>query len=118
MPADAAPAYAKFARFYDEIMGDRATDIMRVRNCITRYQPTARTLLELGSGTGAVLAGLARSDLSLAVTGVDRSAEMLAVAASKVPAARLVQADMTEFSFDTRFDVVICVFDTLNHLAR
>jgi SAM-dependent methyltransferase len=120
-PADAradAPAYAKLARFYDEIMGDRSTDIMRVRNSITRYQPTASTLLELGSGTGAVLAGLAGSDPGLAVTGVDRSAEMLAVAATKVPAARLVHADMTEFSLDTRFDVVICVFDTLNHLAR
>jgi SAM-dependent methyltransferase len=27
-----------------------------------------------------------------------------------------VQADITEFSLGTTFDVVICVFDTLNHL--
>src|SRR5262249_42579090 len=32
--------------------------------------------------------------------------------------AELVQADMTAFSLGARFDVVICVFDTLNHLAR
>jgi SAM-dependent methyltransferase len=121
VPADApacVPAYAEFARFYDEIMGDRWVDIQRVRNCIKRYQPSARSLLELGCGTGAVLAGLAASDPALSVTGVDRSPEMLAVASRNAPAARLVQADITDFSLGTRFDVVICVFDTLNHLAR
>jgi SAM-dependent methyltransferase len=99
-------------------MGDRTADIDRVRNYITRYQPSASSLLELGCGTGAVLAGLARSDPGPAVTGIDRSPEMLAIAARNVPAARLVRADMTEFSLGTRFDAVICVFDTLNHLAR
>ena len=117
MPAD-APAYAAFARFYDEIMGDRWADIERVRKYIARYQPSTASLLELGCGTGAVLAGLAGSDPRLVVAGVDRSPEMLALARRKVPAARLVLADMTEFSLGTRFDVVICVFDTLNHLAR
>ncbi len=71
------------------------------------------SLLELGCGTGAVLAGLAgRLDL----TGVDRSPEMLAAAAPKLTGVRLVEADITAFSLGTRFDVVICVFDTLNHL--
>jgi SAM-dependent methyltransferase len=117
VPAD-APAYAKFAKFYDEIMGDRWVDIERVRNYVKRYRPSASSLLELGCGTGAVLAGLATSDPVLSVTGVDRSPEMLAVASRNAPAARLVQADITDFSLGTRFDVVICVFDTLNHLAR
>ncbi len=105
--------YARFAGFYDQIMGDRSADIERIRDYIKRYRPAASSLLELGCGTGAVLAGLV-ADLS--VTGVDRSEEMLAVAARSVPAARLVHADVTSFSLGTRFDVVICVFDTLNHL--
>ena len=109
------PAYAEFARFYDQIMGDRSPDVARVREYITRFQPAAGSVLELGCGTGAMLAGLAPA---YEVTGVDRSPEMLAIAARTVPAARLVQADMTEFSLGTRFDVVICVFDTLNHLPR
>jgi hypothetical protein len=41
---------------------------------------------------------------------------MLAIAGRKVPRARLVQADMSSFSLGRRFDVVICVFDSLNHL--
>jgi SAM-dependent methyltransferase len=105
--------YARFAGFYDQIMGDRSADIERIRDYIKQYRPAASSLLELGCGTGAVLAGLV-ADLS--VTGVDRSEEMLAVAARSVPAARLVRADVTSFSLGTRFDVVICVFDTLNHL--
>ncbi len=109
------PAYAEFARFYDQIMGDRSQDVARVREYISRLHPAAGSLLELGCGTGAMLAGLAPA---YEVTGVDVSPEMLAIAARTVPAARLVQADMTEFSLGTRFDVVICVFDTLNHLPR
>ena len=107
------PAYVEFAGFYDQIMGDRSPDVARVQSCITRFHPAARSLLELGCGTGAMLAGLAPE---LTVTGVDRSPEMLAIAAKNVPSARLVQADMTTFSLGTRFDVVICVFDTLNHV--
>ena len=109
------PAYAEFAAFYDEIMGDRSAEVERIRTYITRYHPSARSLLELGCGTGAMLAGLAPD---LAVTGVDRSPEMLAIAARRGLRAELVQADMTAFSLGTSFDVVICVFDTLNHLAR
>ena len=41
---------------------------------------------------------------------------MLAVASEKVPSARLLQGDIGDFWLDERFDVVICVFDTVNHL--
>jgi SAM-dependent methyltransferase len=107
-------AYADFAGFYDQVMGDRTPDIERVRGYVRHYLPTAGSLLELGCGTGAVLAGLAGD---LAVSGVDLSPEMLAVAAGTVAGARLVETDMTGFSLGERFDVVICIFDTLNHLS-
>ena len=110
--------YAEFARFYDQIMGDRAADVERMLGYIGRHRPDARALLELGCGTGAVLAGLTAAGAGLSVAGVDRSPEMLAHAASAVPAARLVQADITSFAIDATFDVVICVFDTLNHLPE
>ena len=107
------PAYTDFAKFYDQIMGDRSALIERVRGYIRRYLPDAGSLLELGCGTGAVLAGLADG---LQVTGIDLSPEMLATAKAHLTGANLVQADITEFSLGTTFDVVICVFDTLNHL--
>jgi SAM-dependent methyltransferase len=106
-------AYAEFAKFYDQVMGDRSPLIERVRGYVDRYLPAAESLLELGCGTGAILAGLAPG---LRVAGVDRSPEMLAAAARNATTASLVEADITAFSLGTRFDVVICVFDTLNHL--
>lgn len=105
--------YAGFAQFYDRIMGDRREEVARLLSYIRRHRPRASSLLELGCGTGAILSGLAPT---LAVTGLDRSPEMLAIAADQVPAARLVSADMTAFRLPARFDVVICVFDTLNHV--
>ena len=76
--------YAKFALFYDEIMGDRTEDIDQVRERITKYLPTATSVLEFGCGTGALLAGLA-GDLNL--TGVDQSPEMLSLRQRQEPAA-------------------------------
>jgi SAM-dependent methyltransferase len=106
-------SYSGFARFYDRIMGDRTEEIERIQSYIRQFQPGAASLLELGCGTGALLAGLAAT---LPVTGIDRSPEMLAIAAERVPAARLERADIAAFSLAARFDVVICMFDTLNHL--
>ncbi|HEY7325275.1 MAG TPA: methyltransferase domain-containing protein [Streptosporangiaceae bacterium] len=106
--------YTGFAPFYDRIMGDRTPEIERIRRYISTHRPGARSLLELGCGTGALLSGLA-ADLS--VTGIDRSAEMLSIAARTVPGARLVQADITAFSLPDAFDVVMCMFDTLNHVT-
>ncbi len=105
--------YTGFAPFYDRIMGDRGEEVDRIRSYISRHLPGARSLLELGCGTGALLAGL---DGDLELTGIDQSPEMLAIATKTVPGARLVRGDMTAFTLQARFDVVICMFDTLNHV--
>jgi predicted TPR repeat methyltransferase len=52
------------------------------------------------------------------VTGLDVSAPMLKVAAAKLPGVPLVEADMTQFELGERFDVVLCVYDSINHLLE
>jgi SAM-dependent methyltransferase len=113
-PPESAQDYAGFARFYDRIMGDRTPEIDRIRTYIGRHRPSARTLLELGCGTGALLAGLAGG---FSVAGVDHSPEMLSLAARAVPGAQLLQGDITALTLPSQFDVVICMFDTLNHVT-
>ena len=106
-------AYDRFSAFYDAVMDDPGPRADRVIEWIDRYVPEARSLLELGCGTGSILARLTNVP---SLTGLDRSAEMLAVARAKVTGARFVEGDMASFSLGERFDVVICVFDSLNHL--
>ena len=106
-------AYHRFAPFYDAAMDDPTPRGARVVDWIERYRPGASTVLELGCGTGSILAQLGRYP---SLTGLDRSPEMLAVASQKVPGARLLEGDMASFSLGRRFDVVVCVFDSVNHL--
>ncbi len=105
--------YEHFARFYDAAMDDPTARGARVLRSIEGFLPGASSILELGCGTGSILAQLTAFP---ALTGLDRSPEMLAVASQKVPSARLLQGDIREFWLGERFDVVVCVFDTLNHL--
>jgi SAM-dependent methyltransferase len=109
----AVPDYERFARFYDAAMDDPRPRGARVLRSIEGYLPRAASVLELGCGTGSILAQLTALPF---LTGLDRSPEMLAVASQKVPAARLLEGDIEEFWLGERFDVVVCVFDTLNHL--
>jgi SAM-dependent methyltransferase len=109
---DVMPDYGPFARFYDSVMGVRTGNAW-VRERIERHMPRASSLLELGCGTGSILAGLSWLP---SLTGLDLSPDMLAIVRAKVPAARFIEADMASFELGEQFDVVICVFDTLNHL--
>ena len=52
------------------------------------------------------------------VSGVELSPEMLKVAQEKVPQAKLHLGDISDFNLGATFDVVICVFDTINHLLE
>ena len=106
-------AYERFAAFYDVVMDDPSPRAARVDAAIDRYRPQPATLLELGCGTGSILA---RLETTAALTGLDRSPEMLAIAAAKVPGAQLLEGDMADFDLGRRFDVVACVFDSINHL--
>lgn len=106
-------SYETFARFYDPVQGDRAEHAAYVRTLMDRHHPAARTVLELACGTGSILKQL-RPDFE--VTGVDLSPTMLAIAAEKVPEARLMHADMTKVSLGETFDVVLCLYDSINHL--
>jgi SAM-dependent methyltransferase len=108
-------SYRSFARFYDSVMGDRADHAAYIRTLLGKYAPRARTVLELASGTGSIVKQL---EGTYDVTGVDRSPEMLKVARAKVPGARFIEADMTSVELNQKFDVVLCVYDSINHLQQ
>lgn len=108
-------SYSKLARFYDPVIGDRRDAGAFLCEIIEHDHPSARSDLEIACGTGAVLGLLSES---YEVTGLDRSRNMLAIARRKLPHVKLHRQDMTSFSIDARFDALLCVFDSINHLTR
>jgi SAM-dependent methyltransferase len=108
-------SYDVFAPFYDAVQGDRADHAAYIRSLVEEHHSEARTVLELACGTGSVLKQL---QPFYEVAGVDRSEAMLDVARRKLPGARLELGDMTTVELGQTFDVVLCAFDSINHLLR
>ena len=108
-------SYGKLDRFYDAAMGDRTEMASYIRRLIRQHKPKARTLLELACGTGAILKVLAKS---YDVAGLDVSPQMLSLARKKLPHVRFHRKDMVRFELGKQFDVIICVFDSINHVLK
>lgn len=106
--------YEIIGRFYDDVMGDQQESALQVRKLIEKYNPGAESVLELACGTGSFLYHLSKYYNTTA--GLDLSSIMLSIARNKLPDIPLYQCDMTDFHFYDKFDVVICMNDSINHL--
>ena len=106
-------SYEVFGKFYDASIGDRTSMVTYIRKLITNSHPHAKSLLELACGTGVILKSL--SD-RYHVTGVDLSSIMLSIANKRLPTTPLYRVNMVNLNFNCRFDVIICVFDSINHV--
>jgi SAM-dependent methyltransferase len=82
---------------------------------LRRYLPEARSLLEVGCGTGFVLAGLRRELPAVELAGAELSQAGLAAARRRLPELPLYQMDARSIPFDREFDVV-AAFDVLEHV--
>jgi len=78
--------------------------------------PEARSLLEIGCGSGAVLEHVARHCPRFGrLAGSDAHVEALRFAARRVPQAQLLQMDARRTPFREEFDVVACL-DVIEHI--
>ena len=84
---------------------------------LQKYFPAARTLLEVGCGTGFVLHAVRRACPRLEITGAELSRAGLDVAAQRLPGVELLQLDARNLPFDDEFDVV-GAFDVLEHIEE
>ena len=85
--------------------------------CLRAYFPKARSFCEIGCGTGNVLQAITKRNPKLALTGTEIYLDALNYTIQRVPQARLFQADICRFPFESEFDV-IGSFDVLEHIEN
>lgn len=106
----------QFSQIYDAGWGSWTQDIWpTLHEAVRRRAPQARSWLDLCCGCGHLLWRAAGAGFE--VVGVDRSKAMLRCARRNAPAARLVRADVRDFDLGREFDVVTCMYDSLNYLT-
>ncbi len=110
-------SYNAFARFYDCLTENVDYEVRSdyISNFFSEYGNAGKNVLDLACGTGSFSKKL--NDMGYNVTGLDLSADMLTVAKSKAPEISFINADMTDFSFNEKFDYCICMLDSINHLT-
>ncbi|TBU92861.1 SAM-dependent methyltransferase [Stutzerimonas kirkiae] len=82
-----------------------------------RYAPGFSSLLEIGCGTGFVLAGIAAHFPQARLAGSEIFTAGLAFAAQRLPGVDLMQMDARHIPFAEAFEVV-GAFDVLEHIAE
>lgn len=106
------PYYHQFAWAYDLLQAESVSArVDFIQAVLSQNGITANsTVLDAGCGTGRYATELAKRGFQ--VCGVDRSAELIAVARDREPDAvgrpEFVVADLLEASFPSRFDAVLC----------
>ncbi|MEO6693620.1 MAG: class I SAM-dependent methyltransferase [Ignavibacteria bacterium] len=106
--------YDKIAKFYDTVIGRSKEEIEFVKNRIHKYHAGANSVLEIGCGTASNLLVLSKK---YDVTGIDISQEMLKLAKKKIPEGKFHLSDIKNFNLKKKFDVILCLYDTINHLT-
>lgn len=109
--------YGVFARVYDELMDESL--FLKWRDYTSQnIANNEANLLELGCGNGEL--GILLTKMGYEITGLDLSAEMLAVAKEKQAEADvhfpLIQGDMRDLSVFGSYDGIISFCDTLCYL--
>lgn len=117
------PPYSILAAGYDFVMSHVDYDFWAayVHDLVQRYRPGARTVLELGCGTGS-LAIVLQPRGGYRYLATDLSGAMIDVARRKAEKAtatvRFDLADFTDFNVDTPVDVLLLLYDGLNYLLE
>jgi SAM-dependent methyltransferase len=109
-------AYAKLYELENDSFWFRNRNKLILKTLVKHF-PDATSLLEIGCGTGFVIAGIAAANPGLLLVGSDLHQEALNYAQTRLPGVVLLQMDAGNIPYVEEFDV-ICAFDVLEHIPR
>lgn len=105
--------YKHFSKVYDLFNVNYDMLFQFIDAAIQKYAHNPQALLELACGTGNILQHfVGRYEIS----GLDISAPMLEKAKQKLPNVPFYEMSMADFKLDRKYDIIICMFDSINHL--
>lgn len=113
--------YTDFAQIYDKLQDiDYYSFVEYYEKLFKHFNIRPKYILDIGCGSGSITIPLSRR--GYAVTGIDISEEMLALAAEKAESESLnilfLNQDMTELELIETVDAAVCALDGVNYLTN
>jgi SAM-dependent methyltransferase len=109
-------SYEYAAEFYDLLYAeqkDHAAEAQLLASLIRDACPSARSVLDVGCGTGSHARGLI--DAGFRVDGVDLEPKFIEIARAKCPEGSFSVGDMTALDLASQYDVVTCLFSAIGY---
>jgi dTDP-3-amino-3,6-dideoxy-alpha-D-glucopyranose N,N-dimethyltransferase/dTDP-3-amino-3,4,6-trideoxy-alpha-D-glucopyranose N,N-dimethyltransferase len=109
-------SYGSAAEFYDLLYAGEKNYVAEAHyltSLIRKAHPDARSLLDVGCGTGAHARAL--TDAGYAVDGVDLEPGFVEIARGRCPEGSFVVGDMTCLDLPGRYDVVTSLFSAIGY---
>ena len=113
------PVFSTCGDFYNLLYHDKNynEETYYIERLIQKYGAYAKTVLELGSGTGVHAKLLA--DKGFTIHGIERSPEMLSIANQlDIPGVTFQLDDIAKFSVAGRFDVCLALFHVISYITE
>ncbi len=113
--------YNKFLEYYDDIVRwinsplDDEVEFL-IEDCIMEYKPNSQTILEAACGTWTVAFELKNRWYD--VSGFDINKKALDIAKDKLWEKNVYHADMINYDFNKKFDIILCNYNSICHLLK
>lgn len=108
--ADVSMSYDEQAKAYDDFIRKLVPDYAEFHELLAIFFPKAKTVLDVGCGTGNTSLTLLKNNPELQLTCLDTSSQMLKIAKSKIgDRHNFVEATVEQYEPPERFDAVVSV---------
>lgn len=108
--------YSALAKYYDLLYAhkDYKSEAENIRQVIEKHKISkGNILLDAACGTGKHIEYLKEH---YTIMGLDLSEDMLVVARKNISGVEFIQSDMTKMSLGKQFDVITCLFGSINYV--